>query len=62
MKIILDVIIYVIIMGIFAMTIGFGSVLISLIMWDFKYIKMTDEMSDYFVAKFWNKSINEDIK
>jgi hypothetical protein len=55
MKIILDAIIYVIIMVIFAMTIGFGSVLISLIMWDFKYIKMTDEMSDYFVAKFWNK-------
>jgi hypothetical protein len=55
MKIILDVIIYIIIMIIFAITIGFGSVLISLIMWDFKYIKMTDEMSDYFVVKFWNK-------
>lgn len=62
MKIILDVIIYIIIMTIFAMTIGFGTVLISLIMWDMKYIKMTDEMSDYFVAKFWNKSTNEDIK
>ena len=62
MKIILDVIIYIIIMIIFAITIGFGTVLISLIMWDMKYIKMTDEMSDYFVAKFWNKSINEDIK
>ena len=55
MKIILDVIIYILIMTIFAMTIGFGTVLISLIMWDMKYIKMTDEMSDYFVAKFWNK-------
>jgi hypothetical protein len=53
MKIILDAIIYVMIMVIFAMTIGFGSVLISLIMWDSKYFKMADEMSDYFVAKFW---------
>jgi hypothetical protein len=55
MKIILDVIIYIVIMIIFAMTIGFGTCLISLIMWDTKYIKMTDEISDYFVAQFWKK-------
>jgi hypothetical protein len=42
-------------MLIFAMTVGFGSILISLIMWDSKYIKMTDEMADYFVAQFWKK-------
>ena len=55
MKIILDTIIYVIIIAILAMTIGFGSVLISLIMWDSKYIKMVDEMSDYFGDQFWKR-------
>ena len=55
MKIILDVIIYLIIMVIFAITIGFGSVLISLIMWDSKYIKMVDEMDDYFGYQFWKR-------